>query len=120
MPFIFLKTNQEVKKAQEEKIKSLVGQAIEAIPGKNESNLLIGFEQLSMYLKGQDQHVALIEIQIFGSENHIGFQQFASQLTDIVADTLSVPTSNIYIVFQDLETWGVAKYLIDLKGKAYE
>ena len=118
MPFIFLKTNREVKKEQKEKIKSFVGQAIEAIPGKSEDNLLIGFEQLSMYLKGQEQPVALVEVQIFGSENHLGFQRVAAHLTEIVANTLSIPTSNIYIVFQDLQTLGVDKFLIDLKGKA--
>lgn len=56
MPFINVKTNTTVSHDKETAIKSLLGQAITAIPGKSEAWLMIGIEpDYTLYFKGTDE-----------------------------------------------------------------
>ena len=46
MPFIKVKTSCPITNEQEVRIKSLMGKAIELVPGKSEEYLLLEFEDL--------------------------------------------------------------------------
>lgn len=53
MPFINSKISVALTDAQEQEIKSRLGQAITAIPGKSESWLMVGFEpEYKLYFRG--------------------------------------------------------------------
>lgn len=55
MPFINVKTNAAVPDEKETAIKSALGQAITAIPGKSESWLMVGIEpEHILYFKGDN------------------------------------------------------------------
>ena len=109
MPFITARVNVSVNKSQEIEIKTLMGQAIELIPGKNENYLMLGLEDnYKFYLRGDDsQKAALIDAQIFGNEDHDGFNKFAAMTTKIFNSVLDIPPENIYINFYDIKAWSV-------------
>ena len=115
MPFVIAKVNVPVSKKQETEIKSRVGKAIENVPGKNESYLLFGIEDnYRFHLRGDgEQKVAYIQADIFGSENHIGFDRFGAEMTAAFQEILGIPPENIYIKFDDIKAWSVGGQFID-------
>ena len=115
MPFVTLRVNVPVRKAQETEIKFQLGKAIELVPGKNENYLLLGIEDnYRFYLRGNgEQKVAYIEASIFGNEDHVGFDAFAAETTAILHQVLGIPPENIYIKFDDIQMWAVNGLFID-------
>ena len=109
MPFVIAKVNVPVSKEQETKIKSLIGKAIESVPGKNENYLLFGIEDnYRFYLRGNGElKAAYIQADIFGNEDHIGFDRFGEGITAAFGSVLGIPPENIYIKFDDIKAWSV-------------
>lgn len=55
MPFINSKISTSLTKAQETEIKTRLGRAIQTIPGKSESWLMVGFEpDYKLYFRGSN------------------------------------------------------------------
>jgi phenylpyruvate tautomerase PptA (4-oxalocrotonate tautomerase family) len=115
MPFIIARVNVPVSKEQETKIKTRMGQAIELVPGKNESYLMLGIEDnYRFYLHGDGtQKAAYIEASIFGNEDHSGFDGFAAVTTEIFQQILGIPPENIYIKFDDIKALSAGGAFID-------
>ena len=69
MPFINSKISVALSDAQEQEIKSSLGQASTAIPGKSESWLMVGFEpNCSLYFKGEKSpKIAFVDVSVYGS-----------------------------------------------------
>lgn len=66
MPFINVKTNAAVPSDKETAIKTALGQAISAIPGKSESWLMVGIEpEYILYFKGDNAPAAMVEVSIY-------------------------------------------------------
>lgn len=116
MPFIISRVNVSISDEQELQLKKLLGKAIELIPGKNENYLMVSFEQnCKIYLRGENQPCAFIEVSIFGNENHVGYDKFTAAVTKIFNDVLKIPAQNIYLKFEDIIAWGVNGTFIDRK-----
>ena len=115
MPFVIAKVNVPVSKEQEIQIKSLIGRAIESVPGKNENYLLFGIEDdYHFYLRGSgEQKIAYIQADIFGDEDHMGFDRFGAEMTAAFHEVLGIPPENIYIKFDDIKAWSVGGQYID-------
>ena len=115
MPFVTAKVNVPISKEQELEIKSRVGKAIENVPGKDENYLLFGIEDdVHFYLRGDgDQKIAYITADIFGNEDHMGFNRFGAEMTAAFHDVLGIPLGNIYIKFDDIKAWSVGGQFID-------
>lgn len=109
MPFIMAKVNTAIDAAQEFKLKSRLGNAMELLPGLSEKYLLLGVEGgCKFYLRGRDDDaVAYVEVNLFGNEAHIGCENFSAAVTKIFFDVLNVPPTNIYIKFSDIDAWSV-------------
>ncbi|MCM1577372.1 MAG: phenylpyruvate tautomerase MIF-related protein [Ruminococcus sp.] len=107
MPFINIKTNASVTKENAENIKSALGSAITAIPGKSESWLMAGIEgDYALYFKGTDEPAAMVEVQIYGSPSGGAMSELAGKITEIVSDSLGVPADRIYVSYMCTENWG--------------
>ena len=115
MPFIKFKTSCPVTSEQEIRIKTLMGKAIELVPGKSEEYLLLEFEDnCRLWLRGKnDAPIAYIEAAIFGNEPHYGYDKFTAAVTQIIADTLNISPDHIYLKFEDIPAWGVQGMYID-------
>jgi len=53
------------------------------------------------------------KVSIFGSEDHIGFDRFGAEITEVLNRTLAIPPENIYIKFDDIKAWSVGGQFID-------
>jgi len=107
MPFISLKTNQIINSTAETNLKNKFGNAIKIL-GKTESWLMLNFEDdQKMYFKGDDSEgIAFLEVKIYGKACKIAYDDMTKELTKIVSLELDIPTSNIYIKYEECEVWG--------------
>ena len=79
MPYIDMTTSVSVSSRKEQVIKEKMGRAIELIPGKTESWLMINFhDHAAMYFNGTDDPCAILEIKVFGAAEEMSFQYFAT------------------------------------------
>ena len=107
MPFINVKTNQTISADQAEAIKSQLGKAITAIPGKSESWLMVGLEgDYQLYFKGSDAPAAMVSVSIYGSASANALNTLTSHITGILTDTLAINSDRIYVSFWETENWG--------------
>ena len=115
MPFIISRVNIAVTDEQEEKIKAALGRAIELVPGKTEEYLMIVFENNShIWLRGNNSEpYAYIEAKIFGNENHNGYNALSMEIAKIYNSILKIAPENIYVMYEDIKTWGVRGFTFE-------
>ncbi|MGB4093253.1 MAG: phenylpyruvate tautomerase MIF-related protein [Ruminococcus flavefaciens] len=107
MPFIDVKTNVSVSEEQKNSIKTALGQAITAIPGKTESWLMVGIKpEYDLWFKGDKSAAAMVEVAIFGGASHNAFTTLTSHITGILTDQLGISSDRIYVKYSEVENWG--------------
>lgn len=108
MPFIEAKTNQKISSEQERKLKERLGKAIETIPGKSESWLMLNFQdECRLYFKGDGETpAAFVEIKIFGGANAGVYEKMTSTVSEILQDILGIAPARIYVKYEACSDWG--------------
>ncbi len=107
MPFIHVKTNASVSGAAAESIKSKLGTAITAIPGKSEGWLMVEIEgDRQLYFKGSDAPAAMVEVSIYGSASSNALSTLTSHITGILLEALGIPSDRIYVSYMSTDHWG--------------
>ena len=106
MPFININTNVSISKPQEAAVKTKLGKAIELIPGKSESWLMVGFEgDHPLYFRGSDKEkIAFVEVSVYGKVSRSAADQLTAAITDILRQELGIQQS--YIKYEEAEIWG--------------
>ena len=106
MPFINVKTNVSVTKEKMDAIKSQLGQAITAIPGKSESWLMVGIEpDYTLYFQGSDAPAAMVEVQLYGNAGS-GADTLTGKICNILNTELSIPANRTYVSYFGTQNWG--------------
>lgn len=106
MPFINIKTNAAVSKEKCEAIKSALGQAITALPGKSEQWLMVGIEpECTLYFQGSDAPCAMVQVQTYGT-NASGTDALTGKICQILSDNLSIPANRTYVSYFGTANWG--------------
>ncbi|HOO07695.1 MAG TPA: phenylpyruvate tautomerase MIF-related protein [Ruminococcus sp.] len=107
MPFINVKTNVPVPADKETSIKSALGQAITAIPGKSEGWLMVGIQpEYHLYFKGDSSPAAMVEVSLYGSASHNAKTTLTSHITGLLTDTLGISSDRIYVSYAETDSWG--------------
>ena len=108
MPFIGSKVTVKISKEKEEIIKKKLGEAIQLIPGKSETFLMVGFEdEYSLYLGGEKlEKGAFVEIKIFGKANKDDYAKLTAEICKIYEEELGIPQNKIYVKYEEVENWG--------------
>ena len=108
MPFIGSKVTVKISSEKEKIIKTKLGEAIELIPGKNETFLMIGFEdEYSLYFGGEKlEKGAFIEVKIFGKTSKDAYANFTAAICNIYEEELGIPKNKIYVKYEEVENWG--------------
>lgn len=107
MPFINIKTNRPVSSEKEIAIKSALGQAITAIPGKSESWLMAGIEpEYILYFEGTDEPAAMVEVSVYGQANPSAFNSLTEKLCTVLNEQLDIDPSRIYVKYTATTDWG--------------
>ena len=107
MPFISTKTNVSVSKEQELRLKTEFGKAIELIPGKSERWLMLSFSDSErMWFVGDDAPLAYLSVKLFGAASDSAYYALTAKLTEIVSQELDIPSSRIYVKYEEIDHWG--------------
>lgn len=107
MPFINVRTNAKVSPDLAEQIKSKLGGAITAIPGKSEGWLMVGIEGGQMlYFRGTDEPAAMVNVSLYGSASGNALSTLTAHITGILTDTLGIPSDRIYVSYMCTDNWG--------------
>lgn len=107
MPFINVKTNVEITEDKEENIKSALGQAITAIPGKSEGWLMVEIEDnRKLYFRGTSEPAAMVEVSIFGNPSSNSLETLTSNITGIMLKDLGISTDRVYVSYFTTPNWG--------------
>lgn len=108
MPFINSKVNVKILPDQEKELKNKLGKAIELIPGKSESWLMLGFDdEYSLYFQGNnDCKIAYVEVKVFGQEHKAAFEKLTAAICDIFNEVLGIDKDKIYVKYEAVTNWG--------------
>ena len=107
MPFINVKTNVSVSNEQKTSIKSALGRAITAIPGKSEGWLMVGIEpEYDLWFKGSDAPAAMVEVSVFGSASASAYNALTAKVTDILGGDLGISPDRVYVKYYETSNWG--------------
>ena len=107
MPFINIKTNQSVSKAQQTAIKTELGRAITTLPGKSEQWLMVGIEpEYILYHQGTDAPAAMVEVQVYGGASGAAYSKLTGEISEILNTELSIPKNRIYVSYTGTPDWG--------------
>lgn len=106
MPFINVRTNNNLSDSKEI-IKSELGKAITAIPGKSEGWLMVEIsDNLDMYFKGTDEPCAMFEVAIFGKASDNAYDDLTRRLCFVSEKYLGVSPDRTYVKYTEIEHWG--------------
>lgn len=108
MPFIGSRVSMKISKEKEEVIKTKLGKAIELIPGKSETFLMVGFEdEYSLYFGGEKlEKGAFIEVKIFGKASKDSYDKLTTEICNIYEEELGIPQNKIYVKYEEVQEWG--------------
>lgn len=107
MPYINVKTNSELVDSVKEELKAELGRAIEAIPGKSESWLMVNIDAPSaMYFKGDSAPCAMFEVSVFGSADKSAYNDLTQRLCAASRKYLGVDASRTYVKYYETGLWG--------------
>lgn len=107
MPYIQTRTNINVPKDKEIKIKERFGQAINILH-KSENWLMVEFvSDCKMYFAGDDsKQMAYVDIKLYGRGDADSFNQMTAQITKILNSELGILPENIYVSYGEYSNWG--------------
>ena len=98
MPFIEVKTTEDLSAVAAE-LKSALGDAITAIPGKSESWLMVNLVgEQKMYFQGSDTPC--------GTATDDAYDDLTCRLCAIAQQYLQVPPERTYVRYREVDHWG--------------
>ena len=107
MPCIQVHTNVKISHEREINIKTRLGKAIEVVPGKSESWLMIAIrDDVRVYFKGTDAPAAFVDVSVYGRDDARAFNDLTAQICDILNDELDIPANRIYVKYSATANWG--------------
>lgn len=108
MPFINSKVSFKLSKQDEETIKMKLGKAIELIPGKSETWLMVGFEdEYKLYFQGEPSpKLVFVEVSVYGTASNEACNRLTGAICDIYNEVTGTPVDKIYVRYQETDKWG--------------
>lgn len=107
MPFISVKTNVEISEEKAKEIKTHLGLAITAIPGKSEGWLMTDIEGgRKLFFKGTEEPAAMVEVSLYGKASNNALNVLTGNITGIMLDQLGISTDRVYVSYMCTEDWG--------------
>lgn len=107
MPFIRVSANVAVNEGQAERIKTMLGQAIEVIPGKSEAWLMVEVEgEKALWMAGTDAPAAIAEVSVYGGADAEDYSALTGRVCDILDSVLDIPANRVYVKYAETEHWG--------------
>ena len=108
MPCIQVHVSQKLTDDKKTSIKASLGKAIELIPGKSESWLMVMIhDDACIYFKGnQSEPTAFVDVSVYGQDNPRAFDKLTAAVCDVLGKETGTPANRIYVKYSSTENWG--------------
>ncbi len=108
MPYIEAKISKKLDEQQIENIKARFGKAIECIPGKSETWLMVNIEdKKNMFFKGEKgDDIAYVSVFTFGNAPSESFDAMTAQLCEILQSEAGICPGKTYVTYHEIANWG--------------
>ena len=108
MPYIEAKFSKALTSDQITTLKAGFGKAIECIPGKSETWLMVNIEDSkNIFFKGNaDKDSAFISVSVFGRADKNDYSKLTRELCALITQTTSTQPDRTYITYSEYDKWG--------------
>ena len=108
MPYINARVSEKVSAEAAERIKTQLGKAIEAIPGKSENWLMVEIcPECDLWFRGDNSEAtAYVEVKIFGRAASSACEKLTGLICGIFESELSISPERTYVKYEFCDTWG--------------
>ena len=108
MPFIDTKLNIRLSDEKEAVLKTKLGEAISAFPGKSEYWLMLNFtDNCRMWFRGYDRFpIAMVEVKLFGVPDPDACQKMTEIICKLFHDELAISPDHVYVNYSFTDHWG--------------
>lgn len=112
MPFIGTKTNKTLSKENKIALKEAFGRAIELLPGKTETWLMLSFEDdVTMAFHGDmESPMAYLTVALVGKAPREAYDALTVRLCEILKEELGIAQNMVYIKYEEVDHWGFDGY----------
>ena len=109
MPFIDTKLNFRLSEEKEEILKTKLGEAISAFPGKSEYWLMLNFsDNCRMWFRGYSNRfpMAMVEVKLFGTADDESCANMTKIICDLFHSELDISPDHVYVKYDFTDHWG--------------
>lgn len=111
MPYIGIRVSEKLTEDKKNELKAAMGKAIEAIPGKTETYLMVCIEDNSaLWLGGKAADarnpMAFIDVRILGKAKAEDFSRMTGELCKVCERLLGIAPNCVYVTYAEVEHWG--------------
>lgn len=108
MPMISTKTTTKITAEQELILKEKLGKAIEILPGKTETWLMLGFEEnCRLWFRGDNSKpLAYVEVSALGKISPDSAEKLTAEICDILKTVLGIEGDGVYVKYEETDKWG--------------
>lgn len=111
MPYVQIRTTQDLSSEQIDALSRTLGSAISLIPGKTESRLMLEVvPNCRLYMAGSmDAPAAYVSVQVNNAQQEEDLKRYSKKLLDVLCAEAGIPYDRIYVTHQSLTTWHSSK-----------
>ena len=108
MPMISTKTSTPITVEQELILKEKLGKAIEILPGKTETWLMLSFEDnCRLWFRGDNSKpLAYVEVSALGKISPVSAEEMTAEICNIFKEVLGIDGSGVYVKYEETDKWG--------------
>lgn len=108
MPYIEAKFSSKLSSDKINALKCGFGKAIECIPGKSETWLMVNIEdEKNMFFKGNNNgDTAFISVSIFGSTSADAYENLTKEICALVSSVTGTSPDRTYVTYSEYDKWG--------------
>ena len=108
MPYIRAKVSTKLTEEKMTELKAALGKAIEAIPGKTETYLMVCIEdEQNIWFAGDNSTpMAFIDVRILGKAKSEDYARMTGVLCTVFDDLLGIKGKDVYVTYSEYSDWG--------------
>ncbi len=111
MPYIGIKVSEKLTAEKKNELKAAMGKAIETIPGKTETYLMVAIEDnTSLWLAGvkgdENNPMAFVDARILGKAKREDFSRLTAEICKVLDVLIGIKPTNVYVTYSEVEHWG--------------
>lgn len=108
MPLINTRVSVPLPQETESKLAAEYGKLITLIPGKDETYLMLTFEdECRIWFGGtKDLPAAMIEVKVFGKISEAVSDRMTAGICLILQKELNIPADRVYVKYEEVNMWG--------------